>query len=107
MKTLFNAGFRNDLWRPALGQAGAAGIIPEIITEAGKGFTAYEQQQIEEEKRKAEAAKAQAAAAQAAAAQAQAKTAAIQAGSGVSTTTLVLGGVGLLAAVGLIIAATR
>jgi hypothetical protein len=108
MKTVFELGFRKDVWMPSAGLGGpslAQDILPQLITSAGAGFGAYEQTQVAEEQKKAEQAKAAAAQAQAATASAQARTAEAIGGSKL-VPYLIVGGIGL-AVVAVVIAVTR
>jgi hypothetical protein len=76
-----------------------------LITEAGKGFTAYEKTQVAEEQKRAEQAKAEAARAQATTAAAQARTAEAVGGSKL-VPYLIVGGIGL-AVVAVVIAVAK
>lgn len=113
MRTIFDIGMRRSPWDGALGQEAAApaggeggfwgSLVTGVITGAGAAYQAYEKGEIAEEQTEAkeaeaEAARARAEAERAKAAAEQAKARAVEAG-GIPTGYLVLGGLGVVAAV--------
>ena len=120
MRTIFNNGFKRSPWERSLGQTAddpyAPMTFPEttttgagtdwgafgsgLITGGAKAYGSYTQGQIAEERTEAEEARAAAARAQADAERAKAAAAAAKAGQGgIPTGYLILGGLGLVAAV--------
>jgi len=120
MRTIFSNGFKRSPWDRKLGQeqdpyaptvfpweqpsatgsgSSALDVLPGLITAGGKAYGSYTQGQIAEERTDTEEARAAAARAQADAERAKAAAAAAKAGQGIPTGFLVLGGLGLVAAV--------
>jgi len=112
MRTLFERGARHGAWSYSMGEPmtlGQADILKELISQGGQVATSYEK--TEQQKAQAEQAAAQAKAAQAAAAAAAANAQAAQATNptilGIPQTAAIVGGLGILALLGILIATKK
>jgi hypothetical protein len=118
MRTIFNNGFKRSPWDRILGQdsdpyaptvfpwqtettgSDVVSVIPGLITGGVKAYGSYEEGQIAEDKADAERAKADAERAKASAAASAAAAAAARAGQGgIPPGYLILGGLGVAAAI--------
>ena len=112
MSTLFARGARHGVWSYSMGNPmsmGQADILKDIINTGGQVATSYEK--TEQQKAAAEQAAAQAKAAQASAQAAAANAATAQAQNptilGIPQTAAIIGGLGILALVGILIATKK
>ena len=112
MRTMFEQGARHGMWSYSMGEPmsmGQTDILKELISQGGQVATSYEK--TEQQKAAADQAAAQAKTAAAAAQAAAANAAAAQATNptilGIPQTAAIVGGLGILALVGILIATKK